>query len=297
METEVDSMHGAYPGAYLRPVDPSRGQTVDQIVEDYLQFLEHDGRKHSTLLRYRTVYARWLAPAVGSHPADLVPPGGLERALEAMRDAGQSRSSIHQAFTLLSGAFRWAASTGRLPDDPMVGVDEPPSTRATGAAEPPAAGDVLALIAAALDYDHEFGVACRLAAVAGMRRGEIAGLSWRCVDLERRRVGVELTVNDAGGHVTTTDLQATSRARILAIDDRTAALLTEHRHRMDERAGLCGVDMVPDAFVFSHSPDGSTPIAPNYLTRSTRQLRKNVGLGGADFDSTLHSLNVLTRRD
>ena len=269
--------------------------TVDRIVGDYLRFLETDeGRKHSTLLRYRTVYATWLAPAVGGQPAETVPAGRIERALNEMRRAGQSASSIHQAFTVLSGAYRWATGNDRIGRSPMGGVVKP-HPLAPRKSEPCAGDDGWAVIAAAFEYDFEFGVACRLGAVTGMRRGELAGLQWKHVDVNADLVIVAVTVNDAGGRVTIDDRTQSPRWRAVDIDARTAALLRELRDRMDERARLCGVRVGADAFVFSHTPDGSTPPAPNYLTRRMRELNHRRGKTGADLDATLHALYRATR--
>jgi len=111
------------------PTRDRRGQTVTEIVDAYLRFLEDDkGRKHSTLVRYHTLFASWLAPTLGARRAEGVLPEHLERSLGGMRRAGQSASSIHQAFTLLNGAFKWAKRNRRISRNPMIDVEKPHST-------------------------------------------------------------------------------------------------------------------------------------------------------------------------
>ena len=278
------------------PTREHRGQTVTEVVEGYLRFLEEDkGRKHSTLVRYRTLYASWLSPTLGARRAEGLLPEQLERALGGMRRAGQSASSIHQAFTLLNGAFKWAKRNRRISRNPMIDVEKPQSTKAAREVIPPDVDQVVALIAAALKDEYEFGVACHLGAVTGMRRGELAGLQWKRVDLEARTLLVEITVNDAGGQVVIDDFTKTRRSRWVGFDKHTKKLLVDLRARMDERARLCGDELAPDAFVFSHSPDGSAPVRPEYLTRRMRVLRRQLGLELADFDTTLHALRHWTQ--
>jgi len=125
-------------------------------VEDYLHFLEKDkGRKHSTLVRYRTLYDIWLAPTLGGRRAESLLPGHLERALGIMRRAGQSASSIHQAFTVLNGAFKWAKRNRRISRNPMVDVEKPQSMKASNEIIPPDIDALLALLAAAFDDEFE----------------------------------------------------------------------------------------------------------------------------------------------
>lgn len=160
---------------------------------------------------------------------------------------------------------------------------------------PPDVDQVVAVIAAALEDEHEFGVACHLGAVTGMRRGELAGLQWKRVDLDAGSLLVEITVNDAGGRVVVDDFTKTRRSRWVGFDKYTKSMLVELRARMDERARLFGAELVPGAFVFSHSPDGSAPVRPEYLTRRMRALRRQLGLEHADFDTTLHALRHWTQ--
>jgi hypothetical protein len=53
--------------------------------------------------------------------------------------------------------------------------------------------------------------------------------------------------------------------------------------------------VVPDAFVLTHSPDGSAPLRPEYLTRRMRALRMQLGLDHSPFDTTLQALRHWTQ--
>jgi integrase len=273
-----------------------RGQTVNTIVHGYLQHLDEDkGRKHSTLVRYRTLYDYWLAPSLGERRGEGLLPEPIDKALGQMRRAGQSTSSIHQAFTLLNGSFRWAKRNRRITRNPMVDVDKPVSIRQAREVIPPEVDQVIQLIAAAFADEPEFGLACHLGAATGMRRGELAGLQWKRVDLAARSLLVEVTVNDAGGTVVIDDFTKTRRSRWVGFDEHTAGLLVEHRSQVEDRARYFGTQLAADAFVLSHSPDGSAPLRPEYLTRRMRTLRTELGLDQSPFDTTLHALRHWTQ--
>jgi integrase len=146
------------------------------------------------------------------------------------------------------------------------------------------------ILAEAMEDEPDFGLLCHLGAVTGMRRGELAGLRWDRLDLDRARVQVEITVNDAGGQVVIDNFTKTRKTRAVSIDPATIDMLRAHRLRMEDRARLAGCALVAESFVVSHSPDGSTPIRPEYLTRRMRQLRARLGLAAAEFDATLQAL-------
>ncbi len=273
------------------PDRSKKGVTVGHLVDGFLDHLrDHKGRRHSTLVRYRGIAERWITPALGDRVAERVLPDDIERALGVMRAEGQSQSSIHQAFTLLNGTFKWARRNRVISRNPMLEAEEPKSTSARREVIPPDVKSVLRLLAAAKDVDVEFGLLTHLGAVTGMRRGELAGLRWRAVDLTAGRLRVESTVNDAGGTVVITDDTKTGRHRSVGIDAHTIELLRAHRRAMEERAAVCGTVLVEDAFVASRSLDGTVPVRPEYLSRKMLRLRRRLGMDDANFDVTMHAL-------
>jgi len=273
------------------PDRSQKGVTVKQLLDGYLDHLrDHKGRRHSTLVRYGGLAERWIAPHLGSRVADRVLPDDVERALGVMRAAGQSQSSIHQTFTLLNGTFKWARRNRVISRNPMIEAEEPRSTAIRREVIPPDIESLLRLLAAAKDVDAEFGLLAHLGAVTGMRRGELAGLRWRAVDLEAERIEVATTVNDAGGTVVITDTTKTGKPRLVGIDAHTVGMLRSHRRGMEERAAACGTVLVEDAFVASRSPDGSLPVRPEQLSRKMLRLRRRLGMDAANFDATMHAL-------
>ena len=205
-----------------------------------------------------------------------------------MHTAGQSTSSIHQAFLVLNGACQRAVANGELRTNPITEVRQPV------ALEPPKvtaseAWDLPALITAAFDYDHDFGVACVLATAIGMGRAELAGLRWDKVNVDRCRIDVCLAVDDAGGQLVLHDLTTTTRARTVELDESTAR---GHRRTPHPHGEPCPSMQHPTdtrRYVFSQVPDGSAPLGPSYLTRRFRQLTRRLGRHGSDFDTVLHT--------
>ena len=63
------------------------GPTVDDLVQEYWQDAETQGRAHSTLVAYRDAYKHWVRPPPGHLRADRVSQRDLGRAFGAMRAA------------------------------------------------------------------------------------------------------------------------------------------------------------------------------------------------------------------
>jgi integrase len=69
----------------------------------------------------------------------------------------------------------------------------------------------------------------RLAATSGMRRGELAGLTWRTLDLENARLSVDQQLVPTRGGVTFGPPKSSRSRRTVALDPETVVALREHR--------------------------------------------------------------------
>ena len=112
--------------------------------------------------------------------------------------------------------------------------------------------------------DHPFGVAWRLAAMTGMRRGEVLGLRWSDVSLDRARLAVRHTIISIAYRVTESTPK-THQARVIDLDAETVRQLRAHREQ--RRTGN---------LVFCR-PDGS-PIHPQSFTDAFGRAVAEAGL-------------------
>ena len=145
-----------------------------------------------------------------------------------------------------------------------------------------------AAVAAADRRDPAFGVFVRLAAATGARRGELCALQWRAIDLDRAcRLDRDVRRDYPGGGVLIKDTKNHSRRRV-AIDAATIAAVREHRARVDERAGLAGVIVTGEGFVFSHEPDARQPWYVDNVSHNWDKVRREVGLDGVRLRDLRH---------
>ncbi len=132
-------------------------------------------------------------------------------------------------------------------------------------------------------------------ATTGMRRGEICGLRfcdidveagaaviwWRCSDLPKEQTaalaGRATVLKVFPNGVVMLPATKNKKRRRFALDPITLAVLVEQKARAEERCAALGVDMVPDAFVWSQSADHSEPWRPDRVSGAFTALRNREG--------------------
>jgi integrase len=135
--------------------------------------------------------------------------------------------------------------------------------------------------------DHELFPLLRLAATTGMRRGEVLGLRWRDVDLQR---GVLQVVQQRvrGADALTYGPPKTSRGRRrIDLDPATVSAPREHRRRQLEDRLAFGPGYIDADLVFARA-DGS-PLDPDVVSRSFERLARRVGLTPIRFHDLRHT--------
>jgi integrase len=115
-----------------------------------------------------------------------------------------------------------------------------------------------------------------LAALTGMRRGELCALRWSDVDLGAGVVHVTRSMvvvpNGLAEKSTKTD-----RGRSVALDPVGVALLSQHKSRTDRWIESAGKTPPVDGFVFSPFVEDTTPFRPDNVTSFFIRVRNEVG--------------------
>ena len=91
----------------------------------------------------------------------------------------------------------------------------------------------------------------RLAALTGMRRGELCGLRWEDVDLAEQTVRVRQALAMIDGTPSVATPKSRRSRRVIDIDERTTQILREHRERQLEAAEFVGAGWRETGYVFT----------------------------------------------
>jgi integrase len=145
------------------------------------------------------------------------------------------------------------------------------------------------VIDAAGERDPRLAPLLVLAALTGMRRGELCALRWTDVDLKLGVIEVSRSVVVVPGGVAEKTTK-TDNSREVALDPVGIALLEEYKDEVIGWAKAVGTTLLADAFIFSPFIDCTTPFRPDNVTSFFIRVRDSVGAKGV----RLHDLRHFT---
>lgn len=259
--------------------------TVSGLADRYLQHLEDRDRSATTIETYRSVLAAHIKPRIGGYRVTSLTTSDLDAMYGAMKRAGVGLSVINKAHLVLNGMFNQAMRWKVITENPAT-LASPPAYRRSETSIP-LVEHFHKLVEEAEKTNPDFAVLLLLDAATGLRRGELAGLRWSDLD-ETGTLTVQRGLTNPVGGIEVRGTK-TYRNRRLSLDAATLGVLEAHRERCEERAQVCGVTMKDDAYMFSGSPDNSTPLRPDSLSQSFSRIAERAGVAGV----TLHSLRHL----
>ena len=111
-----------------------------------------------------------------------------------------------------------------------------------------------------------YGPIWLVALATGLRRGELLGLRWQDVEVERRTLSIRQTVGLVGTTVVAGQPKTRSGRRTIPVPADVIETLREHRRRQNERRLALGSIWQDHDLVFAAT--NGNPINPNNLRRN-----------------------------
>lgn len=196
---------------------------------EYLRLYKR-GLKPRTLEEYTRLYRLHIAPELAEVELAALTPEHVQRVLigAEARSGQRSAQAVH---ALLRACLRRAVRSRLLPWSPIDAVDRPQHTPQQGAALTEA--DYAAALPFILD-----DVGLSLALLAGLRRGEIAGLQWGDVDLRGRQIHVRRIRHRVGGQLVTGSPKSAAGERFVPIAPELLPIL-RRAYRLPPSSWVC----------------------------------------------------------
>jgi integrase len=256
-----------------------RRRRVDEAAVDYLAYLRslagtEAEKAPKTIEGIEEKLRLYVLPQIGHMKTTAVEPEDI-RAL-ALAARKRSRSTVHGLLSTTSGFFKWCVKTQQA------------DVNAVARARELYAGELLpktpaktsrALtddeVARAMEHVTEsFSALLTLLSESGCRISEALGLAWPNVDLDLETIEISGQLGSSGEIRET----KTKQARKIPISSRAAAVLREHRARMQEdgrdaETGLCFVTK------------NGRPQSRRNVLRAWQAALEKIGV-----EATLHSL-------
>lgn len=188
--------------------------------------------------------------------------------------AGLADSTVRQIHWILSGALDRAVVWKWIAVNPAEHADKPALPHPDP--DPPTAEEAARLVDAAWTLAPEWGAFVWTKMTTGARRGEICGLRWRHLDLDKELISIRRTVSyTEDGQLMDKDTKTHQQRRVV-LDPETAAVLRDHRARVQARLDVGGDQLAPDAYVFSPDPTGLTPLLPDTASHRYQRMAQKL---------------------
>ncbi len=203
-------------------------------------------------------------------------PQDIDACYASMREAGVTVHVLSQVHRYLRAALNKGERWGWVNPNPIRMVDAPKVPKAPTPQTSPA--EVHALIQAAEETDPDLAAIIFLAALTGLRRGELCGLRWS--DVEGRTLVLRRSRIVARGQVVEKSLKMrqTGEEDRVPLDDVALAVLDRIRLHQQGVADGLGVDLPEDGWILSHDGMGNEPRRPDAFGRELSAAGKRAGM-------------------
>lgn len=272
-----------------KPIDSSMSYNdyLDYWYENFVQ----KKLKYNTQMNYLNVINKYLKPNLGIYYLKNLNPAMLDEYSQSLLELGLADHTMQIIVSVLKKSIRMAVYPYELiKNDPSSYVSYPKRPESVDDLERRQDDDLKIIT---LDQFNElmkltpvgdpFYVPANISFWTGLRRGEVSGLEWNNVDLERQEIHVkqQMIVLSQGRYAITTPKTKNSY-RTIPIGQTLVDILKQQRKIQSERKLLYGKNYRESNFVCTQA--NGKPVTPNSIKYEVQKVRKKV-----DFDFNFHS--------
>jgi len=263
-------------GAFIEPAQTTFGEWLDRWLTGY----KKGQLKPGTYESYEMLVNAHIKPALGKIPMAKLQAHMLQsfynEKLEKGRADGKGGLStrvVRYLHAVIRQALQQAVKEGLLARN-VADATSPPTVK-NKQMRPLAEEELLAFFEAAKD-DRLFA-AYVLAATTGLRRGELLGLCWDCVDLEKGIITVKRQLMPLRSRLVLEETtKSKSGRRSITLTDDAIRELKAHKKRQAQEKLLLGEAYQDNGLVFCKE-DG-TPLDPREFTKRFQRHLEKAGL-------------------
>jgi integrase len=276
---------GVDAGTYT---DPSR-MTLSAWLQQWLDEAQHKVAR-KTLQRYREIVKLHLVPALGAIALAKLQPAHIQAYYAAALASGRrdgsgglSPQTVVHHDRVLNVAMKRARALRLIPTNPVEDVSRPAVNRHEIEVLEPA--ESAALLAAARTT-RMFPIVF-LALATGLRRGEVLGLRWSDVDLERRTLTVAQSLEQTKEGLRFKTPKTKRSRRTIALLPSLVEELQAHRARQAAERLALGMGRDPAGLVFTRIDGG--PIQPDSVTKMFARIVARAKIRPISFHGLRHT--------
>jgi integrase len=276
----------------------AREQAPSTSVEAFLNsWIEatRDRLASRTAERYTSIVKLHIVPVVGNVKLSRLTPEHVRKIYKTVRDKGLSNQTCLHVHRALHTALQYGVREERILSENVAGRVKAPAVERREHA-PVSREQIRFLMAAANGTRLDAPIA--VAALTGLRRGELLAVQWRHVDLDKGTLFVAASLEHSratSGHIRFKGPKSKTSRRLIPLAPECVMLLRSHKAQQEEERGVAGDAYVDNDLVFPN-PDGS-PWPPDTFTTQFSKLARSVGMRGFRFHDLRHAFASLTLSD
>ena len=163
--------------------------SLRQWLDHWLENIARPNVRDTSYAAYRTAVVKHVAPKLGKHRLDRLEPEHLESLYRQMITNGAKPGTAHQVHRTIRTALGEAHRRGHVSRN-VAALAKPPRVQ-VDPVEPYTVDEIRAILRAAANHPNRARWAIALA--LGLRQGEVLGLRWSDVDLDRGLLSIRHT--------------------------------------------------------------------------------------------------------
>lgn len=279
---EIDS------GTYKEPCKMIFGEWLDIWVKEYLGSI-----KPKTVESYQCQIENHIKPALGATKLEALKTHEIQKFYNSLTEVkGLSPKSVKIAHGVLHKALQQAVAIGYIKANPSDACTLP---RVERKEIKPLDNEAISAFLKAI-HGHHFETVYLTLLFTGMRRGEICGLTWDHVNLEKGTILINQQLQNVSGCPGEYRLISTksSKGRTITIASALVEVLKKHKARQAEMRLLAGPLWNDEGFVFTN--EIGHHLSPSTLYHHYKRLVASIGLPDARLHDLRHSYAVASLR-
>jgi integrase len=263
--------------------------TVGEYLDSWLSDSVRGTVRPSTFERHEGIIRLHIKPSLGRVWLKKFTPAHVRGLHREKLDAGLAPATVGKIHSTLHKALSQAVSDGIVPRN-AADVKAPRPTPEE--MRPLSETEVRAFLDVARESGDRFEALYVLAITTGLRRGELLGLRWDDVSMERSTLRVGRALVREGGRHTLGETKTRRGRRQINLTPRTVSTLKAHRKKqLEEKIKLTGL-YKDHGLIFATRV--GTPINPeNLVNRSFKPLLERASLPEIRFHDLRHTCATL----